>query len=234
MRTNRILLFFMLLLPTHLFAQTIDTSHTHALGLLVESNSMFARDGNAELATVGLQYNKRRKKLSYKLTAGYASYDQEPHGNGFNSIIQDTAIRKTPKTKIDMVMIGGGLEVQRQFYRKLYFFAGVELRAGYGSGTVDTTITKEYYVPLVNPYTGMAVAAIADASYGKTGTDATLFYLGITPYFGLKLEFKRFILGTDFKNYVAFTALHDRTGATGNVDFSSSNISQSFFVQYKF
>ena len=226
-------LFLPMLLPNHSFAQVADSSR-QAIGFLGEANSMFGGNDNAIVSTVGLQYNKWYKKnVSYKIIAGYGNYNHSPRGIT-QAIDQDTAIRKAANTKIDMAVIGGGIEVQRQFYKKLYFFAGFEIRVGYGSGTIDTTVTSEYYAPQINPYTGATVQGIATSSFDKSGTTATMFYFGLTPYFGLKLEFRKFCLGTEFKNYIYHTSVHYNSNREGLTDFDLSNISQSIFVQYKF
>lgn len=214
-------------------AQKIDSAH-NALGLFAETNTVISDARNSSIGMAGLQYNHHNKKgLGYRLIAAYGSYHRNPF-DGYTEIKQDTAIGRYQDVKIAMGFIGAGLEAEKQFYHRLYFFAGFEMRIGYGSGRIDTTVTEEYNGPFINPKTGYSYAGVVTATYDKTGPAATMLFLGFTPYFGLKIAFRRIAIGTEFKNYFNHTSLHSGSSAEGVTDFNSSSVSQSIFIQYKF
>jgi hypothetical protein len=225
-----------LLLPAQLFAQTTD-SIIHGIGLFAETNVMSGNSQNAGMATVGLQYCKKMKgHLLYNISLGYGSYNDHPAAI-VTSIKGDTVISRSVGSKIDLAVLGFGLEAQHQFYRKLYFFGGVQLRIGYGSGTTDTNITQQYNETRVNPVTGATENGITTFVTAVSGPSATMFYGGFTPYFGLKLEFKRFTIGTSFMNYFTVRSINVKGRSEGNgtmSDFDSNNLSQRFYVNYKF
>ena len=227
------LCFFLWLCP-RLFAQAVDSSR-HAIGFFGETNTVFAGNGVPSLSTAGVQYNQRIKKnLGYRIILGYGSYNDMPQA-AISSINQDTAISRAVNTRVNMVVVGGGVEGQRKFYKRLFFFAGLQIIAGCGSGTEDSRVTDQYNEALVNPLTGVFFPGVGSFSYTESTTAVTMFYVGFTPYFGLKLDFKKICIGTEFKNYVNYRSVKSHNGSTESLtDFDSNNMTQSVFVQYKF
>jgi hypothetical protein len=224
----------LLLLPFGLLARNADSTR-HGLGIIGETNAMFVAPGNVSMNSFGLQYTKKtRKHFSYNIIAGYSDYLHRPVSS-FSVIKGDTATSKTINTNMGLGILGFGVEVERRFYKKLYFFAGLEVRAGYGVGSRDTTLTKEYNETMPNPYGGPPEVGFTTSSTGISGPDATMFYAGFTPYAGLKIDFKRFSVGTSFMNFISYTSLHVKgAGADNMLDFDTNNIMQRFFVAYKF
>lgn len=221
-----------LLLPVHLLAQTAD-DRSNSIGLFGETNSMFSNSNSASMSTSGLQYHKKRgKHSSYSFTAGYGNYNHSPNSETV-LISGDTAKGRSISDNINLGILGFGIETERQFYKKLYFFAGLELRAGYGSGTVDSTSTNEYNALQNNPG-GPPFETVVSQPYNTRSGTESLFYMGFTPYFGLKLEFKKFSIGTSFMNYVHYEAISTKGGGSyGSLNFDSNNITQQVFVRYK-
>jgi hypothetical protein len=207
----------------------------NALGIYGESNGMFSGVGNPVMNTVGLQYNKWNKRhMGFVVTLGYGSYVQEPSiANNF-LIGSDTLRGKIAKSHFDMGIVGFGIQAERQFYKKIYFFAGFQVRAGYGSGQVDTTITHQYNVPQVDPVTGITYQNMVMTAYGKTGSAASTFYVGLTPSVGAKLNFKKFCIGTEFMNYITYRSQTAAGRTDGLIDFDIANITQRIFVQCRF
>ena len=230
----KIIVFSLLLLPLHLLSQTIDTP-MNSISLLGEARIGSPGNNNASMSTLGVQYRKKGKKyLSHTFTAGYGSYSYSRYDN-LIKISGDTAKTRRFVDNINLGILGSGIEAERQFYKKLYFFAGLELHAGYGTGTADTTITKQYNVLLYNPHTGTLYETMVYGPGSTTSGPESMFYIGLTPYFGLKLEFKRVSIGTAFMNYVTFSDIMQKAGNTyGSIDFDMGNITQRIFVSYKF
>jgi len=224
----------LLLFSTNSFAQSVDSAR-YALGVFGETNGMFSNNQNASVSTAGIQYNKQVKKyFGYKLMLGYAAYGDYP-GYGVTYISGDTGRGKHPNMHMDLGMIGGGVTFERQFYRKLYFFAGFELRVGHGHGYIDTSVTTQYNIQRVDPVTG----AVANGTYttvqDKAGTKADITYAGFSPSFGLKLKLRRFCIGTEFLNYCTYRSIKPaQKSADALFDFDSANITQRLFVQYRF
>ncbi|MCD6011186.1 MAG: hypothetical protein K0Q79_1048 [Flavipsychrobacter sp.] len=229
---NGIMIWVLLLLPATAFGQ-VD-SFRNSIGFFGETNALFTGYGEPIMKTFALQYIRKSKKvLQYKVGIGYGGYEQPPYAL-MDSIYGDTAESRSVIKYIDLGIISLGVEAQRQFYRKLHFFGGIELRAGYGNGTTETSIIKEYNVVYnIPPYRWHETGV--DFSYSR-GPNVTMTYVGFTPYFGLKLEFKRITLGTSFMSYVYYTKIkkEPKGYADNSVEFDGGNITQQLFVRYKF
>src|SRR5579872_668270 len=144
----KIVRFLFLLLPMHVWAQSADILK-HSISLWGEASGMF--NSSTSMSTAGIQYQKKTSKhFSYHVSAGFANYNSTV-SDGLLLIAGDTAIKRRISDNINMGVIGFGVETERQFYHKLYFFAGLELRIGYGSGTADTSFAKEYNAAITNP-----------------------------------------------------------------------------------
>ncbi len=216
-------------------AQTLDSSR-NAIGVFGETNSMFSGTGDPRYSSSGLEYSKWNKKhLGYTVTIGYGNYSQTPSLASIRVVGFDTLTGKRATVNISMGMIGFGVQAERQFYKKVYFFAGFHVQAGYGSGKIDSTVTKEYNVQQVDPVTGFNYTNTVISFGAKTSATANMFYMGFTPSVGVKLQFKKFCIGAEFMNYVTFRSIESEKGYTeSSVDFDFANITQRLFVQYRF
>lgn len=230
----RCLQLFFLLLPISLTAQTQPKVRVNSFGLFAETNGILGNADNGSISTVGLQYvRKKEKKPAYTVSLGYTTYTSGRPSVMQTLVTRDTAESRWNSDRIDMLMLGVGMELQKQFYRKLHFFSGLQLRAGYGNGARDTIQEKTYNYYQYNTATKRYERTTEHATRTLGSTDITMLYFGFTPYFGLKLDFKRFVIGTSFMNYVTFRSLNDGGHTDGMVDFSINDISQQFFVRYK-
>src|SRR5207244_3903333 len=120
----------------------------------------------------------------YRVFAAYGNYNSANATDGF--VVADTAIIKKDATHAGLAVLGGALQIQRHFYKKVYLSAAVEMRAGYGTGFTDTTITKYYHYKDLD----------AQEATGSRGTGVLhTFYAGLSPCIGGKLQFTRFTIG---------------------------------------
>ena len=142
----------------------------------------------------GVQYKRWAKpNIGYRVlaAAGNFSYHTMPR---FIDKRGDTVYQTQTFSSTPMYFAGGGVEVQRHFYKKITLYAALELRAGYGSGTYDEVLVKEVQEEL-RPYFG-ASTLHHEVSTIRQG-DVSAFILDVTPFIGAKLNFKRISLGTE-------------------------------------
>ena len=228
----------LLFLPIILFAQapvTVPASCINSIGLITETNGILGGQDMGSVTTFGVQYTrKKEKKPAYFIGLGYATYTGSRPSAMQTIVTRDTAESRWAKDKIDMLMLSGGVELQKQFYHKLYFFGGIQARLGYGVGSRDTMQEKTYNGYQFDPATKKYYKTTEHYAGELGSVDNSMIYFGVTPYFGLKLAFKRFDIGTTFMNYVTFKALTAGGKSDGMVDFSINDLTQQFFVRYKF
>ena len=222
------------LLSGYSFAQNVD-SKTKSLGVFGDTNAMFSTNDNPTFNSVGVEYTKwLNKYIAYRVMLGYGNATNIPNLAFTDRISSDTITGTTTKSNISLGILGFGIEAERQFYKRLFFFAGFEIRAGYGNGSVDSTITTRYFGQNINPLTNTVYNEFYSVSNTRSGPMANAFYVAFTPSFGLKLEFRKFSFGTEFMNYCSYRAIHSRsTVFDDSFDFDFGNITQRFFVDYK-
>lgn len=225
----------LMLLPFVTKAQA-DSSR-NSIGLFMETGPVFggSEDAGNNMSTGGLQYTKRFSKwFSYAVVAGYANSEIEPVKLRVSNAWYDTFRTARVDRSAGLVVLGANIEGQRQFYKKLHFFGGLSFRVGYGTGKGDTVLTKEFNVMQYDSVFQKYNVTRGNTSVQWSGSEVSMFYAGFTPYFGLKLEFRRFSVGTCFMNYLTFKTVTDRSRSMGMMDFNMSNVAQQFFVRYKF
>jgi hypothetical protein len=221
-----------LALPLNLHAQDTIKKQV-AIGLVQEANRMYQGNGTPYISTVGLQFRKNYKRnFSYSALLGYSHYLVVPQRN-FSYIKGDTAYARSETSNIGMAVLGLGLEAERHFYKKVHFFAGLELRGGYGGGTTDTVITRQYNA--VHTSSGSVYTYIASDERHVKGADESLVYAAVTPYVGGKIELKKFSFGLSFMNslYLRLTQPEGHP-SLGLLDFDLSNVTKRLFILYKF
>src|SRR5262249_14203436 len=112
-------------------------------------------------------------------------------------------------------------------YSHVYMFAAVELRAGYGSGHIDTSVTRHYPDNTSqpnHPYT--------ESGMGYAGPKANMLFIGFTPAVGIKFQFARIAFGTELSNPVSYTSSSQISGS--QLDFDMGRINQRVFLHYRF
>jgi len=231
----KLMICMLLAAPITVWAQKTD-SFRNSVGLFYETNWLFRNAISSPMETAGFQYVRKGKKwLNYNISVGYGNYESTPERYWVRNVHVDTFRSVSRNKKFDLAILGLGIEAERQFYKKLCFFAGLGLRLGYGRGPTDSVFEKRYLFREYNPFIEDTVVSGNWEIRHSAGPDESMFYAGLTPYFGLKVDFKRFSVGTSFMNYIALTIMPMSGGGTDRViEFIENNITQQFFVRYKF
>ena len=140
----------------------------------------------------------------------------------------DTMLWKSTSTNTNMVTLGFGTEVQRNFYRKLYLFAGVDIRFSYGTVLYDTAITAEI--------TGNSRFTRIYTSYETYPREELVaMQAALVPCIGLKLALGRFNIGYSMANYLyAYRAERDGTITNVYQTIGIGNTHQRVFATYRF
>lgn len=192
--------------------------------------------GNATYNSyLGLQYKRWAKPdIAYRVMGalGDFNYNTVPQVIAKNG---DTVISTQIYSNVPMYFVGGGVEVQRQFYKKVVLYAAIELRGGYGKAQYEkmeiTEVNKD--IPQTLQYTNNYRAMRPIASGG-----VSTFALDVTPFIGAKINFKRISLGTEAT--IVQAGLYTIKYATipnysyGNSEFSLGNFRQRVYVNFRF
>ncbi len=224
----------LLLLPVAVHAQD-STKTASALGFIHETTGGAANNWSPQMNTIGVQYRRNFKPhKSFEVIAGYTDYRQS-NKSGYQLIKGDSVFTSHFREHLQMVVAGFGVEVDRRFYRKVHFFAGIEARAGFGSGTTDTSITRLFNYTQVNPSTGLLDKYVGETENSYSGPSEQMFYMALTPYVGAKLEFKRISVGLSLMNSITYRGINV-TGESSQamIDFDISNLTKRFSIAYKF
>ncbi len=222
----------LLLVPAILFAQD-TTGRKHSIGVYTDGNAAMGND-NPSIGSWGVYYSfPRKKNSSYTVSLDYTNYVNNT-APVLYKIVSDTTIRRGMRTSIPLVTAGYGIETQRHFYRKVYLFAGLEMRVGYGSGTIDTVLGREYNVLHTNPGSGIVSHLVGWDQSMSYGADATMFYANLKPYIGARLQLKRIAIGLQFMNGFRYEQVYSAGYGTGSLNWDISSLSQRLTVAYKF
>ncbi len=220
-----------LLLPACLHAQDVDTTRS-AIGMYGERNTFSNSPNYPATNTVGIMYKKRKKEnVNYSFTLGYCkSTFEQPIG--VKVITGNTSTVRSLQNDINIVVAGFGVERQRHFYRKSYFFAGIDWKAGYGTGTTTSVMTRETWMPPSSPATS-PYGEVLVSETSAPSPDISMFLVYVSPYIGAKLEFKKVTVGLMVMNYLR-AEMHNSGGAQDvSFDFNAANLSKRLFVTYK-
>lgn len=182
---------------------------------------------------LGIQYKRWAKpNIAYRIMGSMGGYNH----NSMPKFVDkkgDTVFQTQTYSNIPMYFVGGGLEVQRHFYKKVTLYAALELRAGYGSGTYDEVLVKEVQNDII-PHMGSSTIHHEVSTIARG--DVSAFVIDVTPYIGAKINFKRISVGTeativkfgmeavDYSKYQGYS--------TGNFDMG--NFRQRIFVNWRF
>ncbi len=177
----------------------------------------------------GLQYKRwTTPNLGYRIMVGIAGYSDEYRST--EMIRNDTFYWALTSTNMSMIFVGGGLEMQRRFIGKSYLYAAVEFKGGYGKGYTHTSQVKE---------TAKVSAWERSYTYEQTAVSSittSVFTLDTTPFIGAKLNFRRWVIGTELAALVAGAmSIKENKGynySTLNVDFGQ--LQQRLYINYRF
>jgi hypothetical protein len=178
--------------------------------------------------TAGIKYNRWNKKnIGFHIIAAYSNYNQLDY-TSTRSYTADTAITSQKYRNIDMAVLGFGIDAQRQFFHRIYLYASLEVRAGYGSGSIDSSVSKYYN------FTQPGYDLTITSTTGAGSTPAKMFYIGFSPAIGAKVVFNKITVGTEINDFATYTNLQVNNVHTSSTDINLSAINQRIFVQYRF
>lgn len=211
-------------------ADTISTipmvpSRANELGLVVEQQLRSVND--VTNFALGIQYKHwTSQNLGVRASALYVNSKKDMQAYDFRRATADTVIEYRKVRNLNIVQVGAGVEAQRQFYKSIYFFAAAELRVGYGTGGTDTQTVKRFN-------DGYRIIT-QDGTAGR-GSELSVFHMGFVPSVGVKVQFSRISCGLElFNNFITATALKEPGYSTANFDVNFGDISQRFFLYYRF
>lgn len=212
----------------------IAIDRKHELGVFGQTNPY--SNGNDYMNFAGLQYKTwANEHLGLRFIAAYSDYNYKS-SKFYQGTSSDTSVSKWADTHISLGVIGGGIEAQRRFFKRVYLFAAVEMRVGYGNGTIDTSVEKAY--TYTTPSTPQMPSATYSAvyGYGAGRGNANMFYLGVSPSIGAKLQFSRLCMGIEMQaaELSIKSIKYDNAPSYGVTDFQLGNISHRFFVNFRF
>lgn len=228
------LLFGLMLIAVNVFGQDTliaprkSTNKTYEAGVMMQAYMADIGSGKTDLGVAGIQYRKGvNEMLGYRIMAAYGIYnhDSRPYRVGY---LQDTIYEKYASSTINMGMTGGALEVQRRFYKAVYFYAAVEVKLGYGTGHVDTSTMKQYK----ETETGIITSKTESA---KLAPNISMVYAGVSPALGVKIALKHLVLGMELQTLnFSYQNEKNRDIKTSQAFFDMANARQCFFIHYRF
>lgn len=183
----------------------------------------------------GIQFRHQRSDIvAWRASAGYFSL-RNSGGATHLYPFADTLTTRSVDELIKGLAVSGGIEAQRRFFKKIYLYAGADLRIGYGTAVRDTQLNYEYYAPSTTfPGTGLerfTASAERQSSKGNGLIVTAAILVGARVYAG-----HRFIIGTEFTNpayYINFKA-GNQSGNTNGIDLSIGQVVQRIYVSYRF
>lgn len=174
---------------------------------------------------VGIHYTRHiNPTISYRLGLGYGGF--EGYGLNFIRTVSDSSVTVgmlQPNTSLGY--FSAGLQAQRNFYKKLALYCGVDLSFAYGKGSADTTFKTDYS------------SGNGTTTVGGTLSGISMSQTDLTPYVGIKLELKRLVLGTEatiiHMNYSTQKFPHF-PGNANMLNFDLGNLEQRFYIGWRF
>ncbi len=180
---------------------------------------------------MGLQYKYwLRQGAGIRLMAGYNAYRHWLDPWPQQAISPDTLLYRQDKRKANMFFVGAGLEVHRQFYRKVYLTAAIDVIAGWGKGHSQTFTRLKAMGDTISSYGTEPLPAQPSEKYSR-------LHIRLLPAIGAKFVFSRVNFGVEASGTnVSFYREH-----TGNrpaeslIDFSLwDNVAYRLFLHYSF
>ncbi len=155
------------------------------IGLMGETS--FGNNNNDNIdGMAGIQYKKWVKpNAGYRIIVAYGQYSNFSTPKVLSKT-GDTVTETHRRTEIPVAIVGGGLEMQRHFYKRIYLYAAAELRVGYGRGSYDSIVVKR-----------SEGTNYADAVTGARINGVSLFSVAAAPSIGAKFVFNRIVFGTE-------------------------------------
>lgn len=198
------------------------------LGLMGESH--FNQNVNAgDISFCGIQYKHWVKpNMGYRLILAYGEFFENYYPT-IQGKFGDTVIETSRQTTIPNVIAGLGVEMQRKFYKRVYLFAAVEARAGYGTGKYSYVTSERIENNQFNQY---ASTTFTPDAYAR------MFTVNVAPSIGAKIQFRSICFGTElsaiqlgYKNIYYSQNFPSYMSTSG---FDAGMFRQRFFLHYRF
>lgn len=170
-----------------------------------------------------------KPNTAYRTLASYARYSIHTVTPSARPASGDTVYSVFSNTNVNMAFIGGGVEMQRHFYRKVYLFAALEVRGGTGTGFTDEMEAKQYREP------GSTYYSTADLRLLPSGSSVSMTYVGFVPTIGGKFQFNKVSFGAELSPLeLSYRSTNTNGNTTGLADFNLGTFSNRFFINFRF
>lgn len=170
-----------------------------------------------------------KPNVAFRILAAYNPYNYAQRPYVFERYSADSLRVQYSRSSADMVALGFGVEVQRQFYKRVFFFAGLEFLAGYGEGK-GTSFSR--IVPVENihyTHPGHVEPNYEEVFFRRS-------YARIIPGVGAKIVFNKINFGLETQ-FASVGLESQRSGekkyTIADVDVLG-NIAYRFHVNYRF
>jgi hypothetical protein len=229
-----LLLVLMLINGATLYAQGINET-----GVFTEPQLSLGFWGQWQYYYTGIQYKHLlNHHFAYRLSAGYGKIEMD-NINEYSRVSNDTFYfnHHETYTSVSLPMIGIATEYQHRVYKKLDWFVGMDVRIGYDIGNKDSLHTWNYYdTGSTTLYSQTSPAYPQPLDYGHSvvinSYQTNIFYLGLAPYGGIKVRWKRIAAGSEISVlFIDTTLISDHNH---NNVFSIGNINERLFIDYMF
>ncbi len=193
------------------------------IGLASETNF-----GNEEFGGPGMVQYKRwvRENMAYRVNAGVGTYHHFIL-DGYFGIVGDTVLEKQTREQATMAFAGGGVEMQRHFYKRVYLYAAIDVLAGYGQGKTEDYIVRKVEINGQDHRESTLVSGTGNVS---------VFHLNLAPFIGAKVVFNRISFGTEISAInLSYTSKTTSFGYKSSIgDMNMGFLRQRFFIHYRF
>ena len=113
----------------------------HEIGLTTETD-VFSNDLNSTTFQA-LQFKKwKNEHYGARFLLGHSQLQSDVNHPVTYTTQNDTITKRIPLTNARLGIVGVGLEAQRQFYKRIYMFAAVEGRFGFGKATTQDIVER--------------------------------------------------------------------------------------------
>lgn len=227
---KRLLVLMCICLGTGAYAQQTDTTSPYLKnsgGIILQPSF---GDANSNESGVGLQYKRWVKPfMAIRTNVTYNKWQTAPSSHPTH-IAGNVLYEGSEQSNINMFNLGVGAEVQTRFYKRVYLYAAVDIRAGYGSGTYQYFEQATQYLPdntklISNP------KLVSESGITK-------WSISSIPFVGVKMLFKRIEFGTELSaiytgvEHTSPTAL--RPYKITNVEAYIGQLLQRVYIHYRF
>lgn len=181
-------------------------------------------------ALMGFQFKRWVKPdIAFRVIAAYNPYNYSQRPFVKERYSTDSLKIQYSRISVDMIALGFGIEVQRQFYKRVFLFAGLELLAGYGTGTTSNFSKIVPVEDIYYNYIGSINPDFEETFYRKS-------YARVLPGVGAKIVFNKINFGLEAQ-FASIGIDSEKNGGRRatmpNIDLLG-NMAYRFHVDYRF